>query len=101
MTFRTVIEAEAEREFAEAVAFYDEHQPGVGQRLARDVRDTFREICKNPKRFRLVTQLTRKVKVLDWDYSIYFSIKSETAEVVISTIWHGARNPAELRRRLK
>jgi plasmid stabilization system protein ParE len=101
MTFRAVIEAEAEREFAEAVSFYDAREPGLGQRFARDVRDVFREACKNPERFPQVTRLTRKAKVLDWPYSVYFAIKSETAELVISTIWHGSRNPTELHRRLK
>jgi toxin ParE1/3/4 len=101
MTFRVVIEEEAEREFVGAVDFYDGREPGLGQRFARDVRDVFRDACKNPERFPRVSRLTRKAKVLDWPYSVYFAIKMETAELVISTIWHGKRNPAELRRRLK
>lgn len=101
MTFRTVIEGEAEREFNEAVDFYDGRQPGLGQRFAREVRDDFREACKNPERFPPVTRLTRKAKVRGWPYSIYYSIKLEAAELVISTIWHGKRNPAGLRQRLK
>jgi len=36
-----------------------------------------------------------------WPYSVFFVVKRQTSEVIISTIWHGARNPAELRRRLK
>jgi plasmid stabilization system protein ParE len=101
MTFRVVIEEEAEREFAEAVDFYDGREPGLGQRFARDVRDVFRAACKDPERFLRASRLTRKAKVLGWPYSVYFAIKMEKAELVISTIWHGARNPAELRRRLK
>ena len=101
MIFRVVIEEEAEREFADAVNFYDEHEPGLGQRFARDVRDVFREACQNPERFPRASRLTRKAKVLDWPYSVYFAIKAEKSELVISTVWHGARNPAELRRRLK
>jgi hypothetical protein len=31
----------------------------------------------------------------------YFTINVEHREVKILAIWHGARNPAELRRRLK
>ena len=101
MMFRAVIEAEAEKEFAEAVDFYDTRQPGHGQKFAREVRDVFREVCKDPQRYPLFTRLTRKAKVLGWPYSVFFSIKLETSELVIITIWHGARNPAELRRRLK
>ena len=101
MTFRVVIEEEAEREFAEAVDFYDEREPGKGQEFARNVRDVFKAVCENPERFRFHSRLTRKAKVLDWPYSVYFTVKAETSELVIITVWHGARNPAELRRRLK
>jgi plasmid stabilization system protein ParE len=102
MSFRVVIEEEAEREFAEAVNFYDECEPGLGQRFARELRVFFRIVCEDPERFSLASRLTRKAKLpKPWPYSVYFAIKRETSEVVISTIWHGARNPAGLRRRLK
>ena len=102
MTYRVVIEGQAEREFVEAVNFYDARKPGLGQRFARDVPSFFREVCKRPERFRLVSRLTRKATMpKPWPYSIYFTIKDATREVVISTIWHVSRNPAELRRRIK
>jgi plasmid stabilization system protein ParE len=102
MSFRVVIEAEAEREFAEAVAFYEEREPGLGQRFAHEVYDAFRKVSKDLERFPLASRLTRKAKISPpWPYAIYFAVKSATQEVVISTVWHGARNPAELRRRLK
>jgi plasmid stabilization system protein ParE len=102
MTFRVVIEGEAEQEFAEAVDFYDRREPGVGQRFAHELRAFFKTVCDDPKRFPLASRLTRKAKMpKPWPYSVYFAIKRETSEVVISTIWHGARNPVELRRRLK
>ena len=102
MSFRVVIEAEAEQEFAEVVGFYDEREPGVGQRFARELRAFFKTVCDDPERFPFASRLTRKAKLpKPWPYSVYFAIKRETSEVVISTIWHGSRNPAELRRRLK
>jgi len=101
MTFCVLIEEEAEREFAEAVDFYDERNPGLRQKFARDVQDLFKTVCENPERFPRYGRLARKAKVLDWPYSVYFAIKAETSELVISTVWHGARDPAELRRRLK
>jgi plasmid stabilization system protein ParE len=102
MSFRVVIEEEAEREFIEAVHYYDKSQPGVGQRFARDLRAFFKVVCENPERFRLVGQISRQVRMpKPWPYSIFFAIKHETSEVIISTIWHHSRNPEELRRRLK
>jgi plasmid stabilization system protein ParE len=102
MSFRAVIEKEAEQEFVEAVHFYDGRQPGLGQRFARDLRAFFRIVCRKPERFRLVSRLTRKARLpKPWPYSVFFVIKQETSEVIISTIWHDSRNPEELRRRLK
>jgi plasmid stabilization system protein ParE len=102
MTFRVVIEKEAEREFGEAVDFYDKREPGVGQRFAHELRAFFKTVCEDPARFPLATRLTRKAKMpKPWPYSVFFAIKRNTSEVVISTIWHGSRNPDELKRRLK
>ena len=102
MTFRVVIEAEAERELIEAVDFYDGREPGVGQRFARDLRACFKIFCKHPERFRRVSRLTRKVRLpKPWPYAVFFVIKPAASEIIISTIWHDARNPAALRRRLQ
>jgi len=102
MNFRVVIEDEAEQEFIEAVYFYDERQPGVGQRFARDLQVFFKFVCKNPERFRLVSRLTRVARLpRPWPDCVFFTIKSETSEIIISTIWHDSRNPGELQRRLK
>jgi hypothetical protein len=101
MTYLPVIEREAEREFAEAVSFYDQCEFGLGQRFARDVWKVFQEVCKDPERYPLATRLTHKAKILNWPYSVFYSIKLETAEVIISTVWRGSRNPAKLRKRLK
>jgi plasmid stabilization system protein ParE len=102
MKFRVVIEDAAEQEFVEAVDFFDERVPGLGQRFAREVYEAFRKVSDDPERFPLATRLTRKVKIPPpWPYSIYFAINAGRSEVVISTVWHSARNPAELRQRLK
>jgi toxin ParE1/3/4 len=102
MMFQAVIGEAAEREFTAAVDFYDEREPGVGQRFAQDVRAFFRTVCQDPDRFPFASRLTRKAKLpKPWPYSVYFVVKRETSEVIISAIWHGARNPAELRQRLK
>ena len=102
MTFRVIIEEEAERELAEAVAFFERRKPGLGQRFARELQAFFNAVACEPARFALVSRLTRKARLpKPWPYSIYFVINPQTSEIVISTIWHGSRNPAKLRRRVK
>jgi plasmid stabilization system protein ParE len=102
MSFCVVIEEEAEREFEAAVDFYDNREPGLGQRFGRELQAFFKHVSEDPERFRFVSRLTRKAALPQpWPYSVYFVVKKEIRQVIISTIWHGARNPEELRRRLK
>jgi|ERR1035437_2004993 plasmid stabilization system protein ParE len=101
MTFTVVIEADAERDWQQAVLWYDEHEPGVSRRLNVAIRDMLNTLAREPERFLRATPKTRKAKVPPpWPYSIYFAINREHREVKILSIWHGSRNPAELRRRL-
>ena len=102
MSFRVVIEEEAEQELVEAVTFYEHRQPGLGQRFGRELRAFFNIVGQNPERFPPASRLTRRARMpRPWPYSVFFATKPESSEVVITAIWHGSRNPAELRRRLK
>ena len=102
MTFKVIAEAEAKREWNEAVDWYEARETGVGWRFDDELQALLQTLKQNPERFRLATCLTHKVKMpKPWPYSIYFAINREHCEVKILAVWHGARNPAELRRRLK
>ncbi len=102
MTFKVIAEAEAKREWNEAVDWYEHREYGVGLRFDDALRSFLQTLAHNPERFRLYTRLTRKAKVPPpWPHAVYFTINTEHREVKVLAIWHGARNPAELRRRLK
>jgi len=101
MTLSVIFKAEAEAEFNEAVAWYDSQTDGVGQRFAREVRATIAEAAKDHERFPFAGPTTQKIKVLDWPYSIYFTLLENAPVMIVVSVFHGARNPAELRRRLK
>jgi plasmid stabilization system protein ParE len=102
MTFTVIVEADAERDWHEAVMFYDEREPGVSHRLNVAVRAILNSLAQQPERFSRATSRTHKAKVPSpWPYSVYFVVNKEYHEVKVLAIWHGARNPAELRRRLK
>ena len=102
MTFKVIAETEAKREWNEAVDWYEARETGVGWQFDDELQAFLQTLAHNPERFRLAAPLTRKAKMLEpWPYSVYFTINTEHREVKILAIWHGARNPAELRRRLK
>ena len=102
MTFTVIVEAEAERDWHEAVMFYDEREAGVSHRLNVALREMLNTLAHQPERFLRATPRTRKAKVPPpWPYSIYFTVNTEHREVKILAVWHGARNPMDLCRRLK
>ena len=102
MTFTVIVEADAEQDWHEAVMFYDEREPEVSHRLNIALRELFNTLAHQPERFSRATPRTRKAKVPPpWPYSVYFTVNPEHREVKVLAIWHGARNPMELRRRLK
>jgi len=101
MTFRVIFAAEAEAELNEAIAWYDSQTDGVGQKFSSEVHSTLHEAAKVPKRFPFAGPTTQKIKVFDRPYSIYFTLLEDSAQLIVVSVFHGSRNPAELRRRLK
>ena len=102
MTFKVIADSEARREWNDAVDWYEERESGVGLQFDDALQIFLQTLAQRPERFQLATRLTHKAKVPPpWPYSVYFVINKEHREVKVLAIWHGARNPAELRRRLK
>jgi plasmid stabilization system protein ParE len=100
MSRQIIFDAEARLEFEEAVVWYDEQQPGLGDRFEAEVHATFQRILQTPERFKLVSKTIRRARVEVFKkYSVYFRVEPDFIGVV--SVFHGSRNPAELRRRLK
>lgn len=102
MTFKVIAESQAKREWNEAVDWYEAREAGVGWRFDDELQVFLQTLAHNPERFPMAARMSRKAKMTEpWPYSIYFTINAEHREVKIIAIWHGARNPAELQRRMK
>lgn len=102
MSFAVKVDPEAEREWDDAVLWYGEGDAEAGHRLNVAIRDVLRKIALEPERFAPATKLTRKVKVpRPWPYSIYFAIDAGRRQIRVLAVWHGARDPDELRRRIR
>ncbi len=101
MSFRVIHDSEAAFEFREAVAWYEGQADGLGVRFTLEVDKVIATISDQPLRFSKAGPNSRKAQVLGWPYTIYFAFNQAHSEVKVIAVWHGARNPAELRRRLK
>ena len=94
-----LVEPEAQREWNEAVDWYDEREPGVGLRFNSVVWDQLKTLAAHPERFPMAGRLARKAKIKGWPYSIFFVANETQRQIKILAVWHAKRNPAVLRRR--
>jgi hypothetical protein len=101
MNFRVIHDSEAAFEFQEAVTWYEGQSEGLGVRFTLEVDAVIAAISSQPLRFSKAGCKGRKARVPGWPYSIYFVVNEACAEIKVIAVWHGSRNPAELRRRLK
>lgn len=100
MNLQLAFRPDAEREFFEAIAWYDQARPGLGQEFAHEVMRALEHAVAQPELFRKARGSARKIRLKRFKaYSIYFAVKDDVLSVI--SVFHGSRNPAELRRRLK
>jgi plasmid stabilization system protein ParE len=101
VSFRVIYDSEATFEFREAVVWYEGQAEGLGVRFTLEVDAVMATISSQPLRFSKAGRKGRRARVQGWPYSIFFLVNEAHAEIKVIAIWHGARNPAELQRRLK
>jgi len=75
MRFNVIADLAAQLEWNDAVAWYEEQEPGTGLRLDDAIRTFLQSLSQNPERFPRATRLTHKAKMPGpWPYSVYFTI---------------------------
>jgi plasmid stabilization system protein ParE len=100
MRRKIIFDREARVEFEDAVEWYDEQEAGLGDRFKREVHAILKRILEDPERFQFSGRTVRKARVETFDkYNIHFRI--ERGFIGVVAVFHGARMPARLRRRLK
>lgn len=93
------LKSPADLDYLQAVQWYEERQPGLGQEFDIELRALFARIQQNPNLFQKETALVRKAQMPRFKYRIYFRVEGD--EIGVLAIWHPSRNPETLRRRLK
>ena len=100
MSLPLVFKPAARTELVEAIAWYDSERPGLGREFAMEVKAALVRAQANPDLFRKVRGRPRKIHLRRFTkYSIYFAIKDNSFAVL--SVFHGARNPAGVKQRLK
>jgi len=80
---RIEILEEAERELDEAIAYYEQIEPGLGVRVKAEAREIIQWILLNPELPRLRSKGYRRVNLKAFPYYVAYFMWSESAAILI------------------
>jgi plasmid stabilization system protein ParE len=87
----------ADADYLQALAWYEERQPGLGREFEVELEALLKRICRNPEIFFPETPSVRKARMPRFKFGIYFTVEGD--EIGVLAIYHPSRNPNTLRRR--
>ena len=89
---------EAEAEFIEAAAYYEQDVPGLGERFAREVRRAIERLLEYPELGPPIDADLRRLMLIRFPYSLIYSFTSDLLRVV--AVAHARRRPGYWRSRV-
>jgi toxin ParE1/3/4 len=100
MSYRLQIRLAAEADVAEAAQWYDQRQPGLGEKFVKEVDRAIVRVLKNPLAFPVVFRRheVRRVLTERFPYRIFFSLKCDA--IVVHAVLHGHRDDRHWKDRL-
>jgi plasmid stabilization system protein ParE len=94
MRYKAIFLSRALRELADAWAWYEERQPGLGNRFTNEVFKRISLIEHNPQAYPQRKRPYREAIVTVFPYLIIYRVHEAKKLVLITSIFHTRRNPA-------
>jgi toxin ParE1/3/4 len=100
MSYRLQIRLAAEADVAEAAQWYDQRQPGLGEKFVREVDQAIARVLENPLAFSVILRRheVRRVLTKRFPYRNFFSLKGDA--VIVHAVLHGHRDDRHWKDRL-
>lgn len=91
--YRLLIRPEARAEVAEAAAWYEAREQGLGRDFLRAFRAATDRLRRDPLHYQAVFEEMRRVVLRRFPYGVFYEIHG--SDVVVLACMHGARDPEE------
>jgi len=92
-----LLEPEAERDIAEATAWYNAQRPGLGTEFFAEVRRALELVEAGPERYPRVAGEIRRALLHRFPYGLFYVVDPDLVAIIACT--HGRRHPDAWRTR--
>lgn len=99
MTYRLVIQPEAEADLDEALRWYENQRPRLGGEFIECVESVFGRICEAPELHAIVYRGVRQTLVRRFPYVVCYVFDGDCVDVL--AVFHGHRNPTAWKSRVR
>jgi plasmid stabilization system protein ParE len=98
MAVKLLLAPEVEQDIADAYAWYEQRQPGLGEEFLGSVETALDVIRRDPKSYSEIHQSYRRALVRRFPYCVFYEFVNET--ITVYCITHAARDPVKWRLRM-
>ena len=94
-----VFTPQASKDVAEAYAWYEEREPGLGEEYVRSVEACLEMLTRHPHMFPPVIDSFRRALIRRFPYEIFY--ETSTEGLVVYSVFHCSQDPNKWRNRLR
>ena len=93
MIYQSKLLPKARLELLESWIWYEDRQPGLGDRFKDEVYKAIHLVEQNPERYPVRKKPYREKNIDTFPYLIIYAIDQEAMSIIILSIFHAKRNP--------
>ena len=93
MNAKKTVSTFAKTDLSDASKWYEKQQKGLGKRFLEEMKGAFNIICKNPVGFPIRYDNYRIYYTKTFPYGIHYQYIVDNNEILITAVFHTARNP--------
>jgi toxin ParE1/3/4 len=98
MGFKLKLSTQAQLDIWDIIDWYENKQPGLGERFDSDLISIFYKIAENPTLYSYYQKEFRRAVLKNFSYLIIFKVTQN--EVVVYTVVYGGRDPKMINKRI-
>ena len=92
-----VLLPQAEQDIAEAYAWYEERQRGLGEEFLRCIDACLASIRRNPEWYAFVHETYRRALARRFPYAVFYEYAEDT--ITVYSVFHCSQDPKKWRKR--